>query len=87
MAVQIRLMGQDPDEVAAIMAAWAAGEPVTVMADGAVVSNHRDGGVRMFGMAQLPGQPGAPLPPRRARAERLDRQESVTRGRRRQIGR
>lgn len=72
MAVQIRLMGQ-ADEVAAVMAALTAGEPVVVLTDGGVANNHRDGGVRAFGMAQLPGQPGAPMPPQRARAERLDR--------------
>lgn len=79
MAVQIRLMGQDHDEVAAVMAALVAGEPVTVMADGALVPNRRDGGTRAFGMAQLAGyvpdsNATSEPPVRRARAERIDRQ-------------
>jgi len=75
VAVQIRLMGQDRAEVAAVMAALVAGEPVTVMADGAIVPNRRDGGARAFGMAQLAGAESttAPEAPRRARSERLDR--------------
>lgn len=78
MAVQIRLMGQDHAEVAAVMAALVAGDPVTVMADGAIVPNHRDGGARAFGMAQLAGHAAsadssAEPPARRAYAERLDR--------------
>lgn len=78
MSVQIRLMGQDHAEVAAVMAALVTGEPVIVMADGAIVPNHRDGGARAFGMAQVPGyEPGtghdAERPAQQARAERLDR--------------
>lgn len=73
MAVQIRLMG-DPAEVASVMDALMAGEPVTVLSDGSPVRNHRDGGGRMFGMAQLAGQGPMPAPPeRRVRSERLDR--------------
>jgi hypothetical protein len=81
MAVQIRLMGQDHAEVAAVMAALIAGDPVTVMADGAIVPNRRDGGARAFGMAELPGRkPGTnhvtERPARRARADRLDQHRS-----------
>ncbi|GAA0638127.1 hypothetical protein GCM10010174_69960 [Kutzneria viridogrisea] len=83
MAVQIRLMGQDHAEVAAVMAALVAGEPVTVMADGGLARNHRDSGARAFGMAQLPGyrpheteaSPPATRRPRRAYSERADRRQ------------
>jgi hypothetical protein len=78
VAVQIRLMGQNHDEVAAVMAALVAGEPVTVMADGSLAPNHRDGGARAFGMAELPGYAppagtSTERPAQRAHAERLDR--------------
>lgn len=82
MAVQIRLMG-DPTEVAMVMAALVAGQPVTVMSDNTPAPNHRDTGTRMFGMAQLPGTPtpGPPTrqPARRARAERLDQHRRLGR--------
>lgn len=78
MAVQIRLMGS-PDEVAEVMDALVAGEPVTVMTDGGLAPNRGDGGqVRAFGMAQLPGASVSAAAPasgvRRAQSERLDRQ-------------
>ncbi|WP_146175082.1 hypothetical protein [Umezawaea tangerina] len=72
-------------EVAEVMAALVAGRPVTVMSDGGLAPNHRDGGSRMFGVAALPdgGEAttagGTDRPVRRVRSERLDRPRRVGR--------